>query len=53
VSFSGPRLASWRGTYVAETGGRGRLRAWLARDGLAAGWRILLLDFCPDTPAET
>lgn len=53
VTFSGPRLASWRGTYVAATGGRGRLRVWLARDGMAASWRILLLDFCPDTPAET
>jgi hypothetical protein len=52
VTFSGPRLAAWRGTYVAQTGRRKRLRAWLTREGLAASWRILLLDFCPDTPAE-
>jgi len=49
VSFRGSRLASWRGISVAFTGRRSHLRLWLARDGLGARWKVLYVDFCPDT----
>ena len=50
VSFRGRRLASWHRIAVAPAGQRS-LRIWLVRDGLAASWKVLALDFCPDTKA--